>query len=64
MKIPNATCWHLSYFFVNKVESVIYTLSNFYMYYTIRMSSAMPRGGAVADGASKADREDRNEEIG
>ena len=59
MKFPIAM-WHLSYFFV-KVESVILSL---YHRAAIRIDSAMPRGGAVADGASKADREDRNEEIG
>ena len=44
-----------------KVESVILSL---YHRAAVRTDSAMPLGGAVADGASKADREDRNEEIG
>ena len=52
--------WHLKNFFV-KVDFVILSL----YHRAVRTdSTAMPRGGAVADGASKADREDRNEEIG
>ena len=57
MKIPTAKS-HLSFFV--KVDFVILSL---YHRAAVRTDSAMPLGGAVADGASKADREDRNEEI-